>query len=355
MKMKKTVLSATIISALTATSFTALADGPNFYGRADLAITNSDMGLATQNQKSGTIIENNFSWLGVKGTEKINDELEVVYQMEFGVSNFDNSGDTFGARNTFLGLKSAAAGTILVGRNDTVFKAAEGGFDLFGNTNSDIDLLAAGQTRSADGFTYYSPKIADLVTLNATYLMDDNYDQVDTDGEEKYTDNMYALSATIGDKALKAQNYYVSAAYNDSIENIKAYRGVAQVKLGNVILGGFYQNSEHVDSKYANLEGDTYFVNAAYVMGNLKLKAMYGSDDSGLGKYVSRYVGNVDGGLETVSNVDIQQFSVGADYRLSKNTLIYGHYTKYDGDMMLSNIKQDLGDDIVTIGMRFDF
>ena len=173
MKMKKTVLSATIISALTATSFTALADGPNFYGRADLAITNSDMGLATQNQKSGTIIENNFSWLGVKGTEKINDELEVVYQMEFGVSNFDNSGDTFGARNTFLGLKSASAGTILVGRNDTVFKAAEGGFDLFGNTNSDIDLLAAGQTRSADGFTYYSPKIADLVTLNATYLMDD--------------------------------------------------------------------------------------------------------------------------------------------------------------------------------------
>ena len=353
--MKKTVLSVTIISALTATSFTALADGPNFYGRADLAITNSDMGIATQNQKSGTIIENNFSWLGVKGTEKINDELEVVYQMEFGVSNFDNSGDTFGARNTFLGLKSASAGTILVGRNDTVFKAAEGGFDLFGNTNSDIDLLAAGQTRSADGFTYYSPKIADLVTLNATYLMDDNYDQVDTDGEEKYSDNMYALSATIGDKALKAQNYYVSAAYNDSIENIKAYRGVAQVKLGNVIVGGFYQNSEHVDSKYANLEGDTYFVNAAYVMGNLKLKAMYGSDDSGLGKYVSRYVGNVDGGLETVSNVDIQQFSIGADYRLSKNTLVYGHYTKYDGDMMLSNIKQDLGDDIVTVGMRFDF
>ena len=64
---------------------------------------------------------------------------------------------------------------------------------------------------------------------------------------------------------------------------------------------------------------------------------------------------SIDGGLETVSNVDIQQFSVGADYRLSKNTLVYGHYTKYDGDMMLSNIKQDLGDDIVTIGMRFDF
>ncbi|MCL1139943.1 porin [Shewanella pneumatophori] len=352
--MKKTVLSVTIVSALAATSFTALADGPSFYGRADLAITNSDMGIATQNQKSGTIIENNFSWLGVKGTEAINSDLEVVYQMEFGVSNFDNSGNTFSARNTFLGLKSATAGTVLVGRNDTVFKAAEGGFDIFGNTNSDIDLLAAGQSRSADGFTYYSPKIADLVTLNATYLMDDNYAQK-VNGEVIDADNMYALSATIGDKALKAQNYYVSAAYNDSIDNVKAYRGVAQVKLGQVILGGFYQNSEHVDSKYANLEGDTYFVNAAYVMGNLKLKAMYGSDDSGLGKYVSRYVGSVDGGLETVSDVDLQQFSLGADYRLSKNTLVYGHYTKYDGDMMLGGASQDLSDDIVTVGMRFDF
>ncbi|QLE84163.1 porin [Shewanella sp. Scap07] len=352
--MKKTVLSATIISALAATSFTALADGPNFYGRADLAFTNSDLGVATQNQKDGTIIENNFSWLGVKGTEKINEDLEVIYQMEFGVSNFDNSGNTFAARNTYLGLKTAA-GTALVGRNDTVFKSSEGGFDIFGNSNSDIDLLAAGQSRTADGITYYSPKIADLVTLNATYLIEDNH--VSFDGEERVdAGNMYALSATLGDKALKAQNYYVAAAYNDGIDDVKAYRGVAQVKLGNVILGGFYQNTEHKDEKYSNLEGDTYFVNAAYVMGNVKLKAMYGSDDSGLGKYVSRYVGNADGaGMETVTDVDIQQFSIGADYRVSKNTLFYGHYTKYDGDMKLAGVTADLSDDIFTLGMRYDF
>ncbi|WP_281213823.1 porin [Shewanella insulae] len=352
--MKKSVLSASILATLAATSFSAVADGPQFYGRADLAFTHSDNGIATQNQKDGTIIENNFSWLGVKGSEKVSDGLEVIYQMEFGVSNFDNSGDTFAARNTYLGLRSAA-GTALVGRNDTVFKASEGGFDLFGNTNSDIDLLAAGQSRTADGITYYSPKIANLITLNATYLMEDNY--VTYDGNERKTpDNMYALSATLGDKALKAQNYYVAAAYNDNIDDVKAYRGVAQVKLGQVILGALYQNSEHVDNKYANLEGDTYFVNAAYVMGNLKLKAMYGKDDSGLGKYVKRYVGNADGaGMETVSDVDLQQFSIGADYRISKSTLFYGHYTKYDGDLKLAGTTQDLSDDIVTIGMRFDF
>ncbi|AQS38060.1 outer membrane protein (porin) [Shewanella psychrophila] len=272
--------------------------------------------------------------------------------MEFGVSNFDNSGDTFAARNTFLGVRTVA-GTALIGRNDTVFKASEGGFDLFGNTNSDIDLLAAGQSRTADGITYYSPKIADLVTLNATYLVEDNY--VTYKGEERIApDNMYALSATIGDKALKAQNYYVAAAYNDGIDDVKAYRGVAQVRFGDVILGGFYQNSESLDNDLSNLEGDTYFVNAAYVIGNLKLKAMYGNDNSGLGKFVSRSVG--EGNLDKVSDVDLQQLSVGADYRLSKSTLVYGHYTKYDGDLKLnSTATHELSDELFTIGVRFDF
>ena len=49
--------------------------------------------------------------------------------MEFGVENFDNSNKTFNARNTFLGIE-VRLGTALVGRNDTVFKSAEGSFDL---------------------------------------------------------------------------------------------------------------------------------------------------------------------------------------------------------------------------------
>lgn len=356
--MKKNLLTTAITSCLAFCSFTALADGPEFYGHVDLAVTHSGEGYATQNHKDDTVIENNFSWLGVKGSETINQHFDVVYQMEFGVENFDNTGNTFKARNTFLGVKTAF-GTGLVGRNDTVFKAAEGSFDLFGNTNSDIDLLVAGQIRSGDGFSYYSPKIADLITLNATYLMSDNYDQVGNNGTDiNDPDQMYALSATLGDKTFKTQNYYVAAAYNDGIENIEAYRGVAQVKLGGFILGALYQHSEHLDDNLSNLSGDTYFVNAAYLIGDFKLKMQYGNDNSGLGKYVSRYVGDIgaDIGLEQVSDVDLQQFSVGADYRLSTKTMVYGHYTRFDGDLMLNGTQQEtLDDDIVTVGLRVDF
>ena len=155
----------------------AIAGTLNFEGYEEVLEIGPGMGVLTKylldkpittyvieiDTESVTYLENNFSLLGVKGTEKIADGYDVVYQMEFQVENTSGSGDVFKARNTFLGLKNNA-GTVLVGRNDTVFKQAEGNVDVFGNTNADIDRLVSAQTRSADGVWYYSPKIANLVT-----------------------------------------------------------------------------------------------------------------------------------------------------------------------------------------------
>lgn len=337
--MKKSLISASVASVLTLASFGALADGPNFYGRLDLTVTNSDTGVTTQEGKSGTVLENNFSHVGVKGSEKISDGIEVIYQMEFQVENTSSKGDVFKARNTFLGLKSAA-GTVLVGRNDTVFKQAEGGIDLFGNSNADIDRLVGGQARSADGIWYYSPKIADLVTVNATYLMTDN-NQAGVDD----ADDQYALSATLGDKKFKAQNYYVAVAYNKGIAGIDAYRGVAQVKLGDFKVGGLYQNSESVAD--GSEDNNTYFVNVAYNLNGVNLKAEYGVDEAGFGKYSKQAQG---------SDINVQQITVGADYRVAKSTLVYGHYAMYEGDYKVGGLTMDLeDDDVFTVGVRYDF
>jgi predicted porin len=341
--MKKTLISASVASVLTLVSFATLAEGPSFYGRLDLAVTNSDKGATTQNGKEGTVLENNFSLLGVKGSEKFANGIELLYQMEFQVENTtqtaDKSGDevVFKARNTFLGLKSDA-GTVLVGRNDTVFKQSEGGIDLFGNFNADIDRMIGGQLRRADGIWYYSPVIAGLVTLNATYLMDDNYEGSDED--------QYALSATLGDKGLKAQPYYIAAAYN-TIGGIDAYRGVAQVKLGEFKLGGLYQNTE---SQTTDQEGDSFFLNVSYNLNGVNLKAEYGQDEAGFGSYYK----NIK--EATGTDVNITQITVGADYRISKSTLVYGHYAMYEGDHKVGTATVDLEDDnIFTVGARYDF
>jgi len=341
--MNKTLICATVTSALA--SFGALADGPNFYGRLELAVTNTDASSTLQSGthnatagESGTFLENNFSNLGVKGSEKLSDGIEAVYQMEFQVENTSSKGDTFKARNTFLGLKSNA-GTVLVGRNDTVFKQAEGGVDLFGNTNGDMDRMLAGQTRSADGIWYYSPRIADLLTVNATYLLDANND---TDGSQ------YALSVTLGDKALKKQAFYAAAAYNKGIAGIDAYRGVAQVKLGEFKLGGLYQHSEK--STDGSIDGDSYLLNLAYNLNGVNLKAEYGHDDAGFGKYFSSLKG-VAG-----ADADVQNIIFGADYRVAKSTLVFGHYAMYEGSYKLDGAKVDLKDEnVFTVGVRYDF
>ncbi|WAL79650.1 MULTISPECIES: porin [Shewanella] len=374
--MKKTFISASVASVLALASFGALAEGPSFYGRLELALTHTDTaatlqggtnGIDTKNyadeNNAGTYLENNFSLLGVKGSEKIADGFEAIYQMEFQVENTSTTGDVFKARNTYLGLKTNA-GTVLVGRNDTVFKQAEGGVDIFGNTNADIDRLISAQTRSADGVWYYSPKIAGLVTLNATYLFDDNNDST-TDGQ-KTNESLYALSATLGDKAFKDQNYYVAVAYNKGIAGVDAYRGVAQVKLGQFKVGGLFQQSEDVVN--SDIDGNTYFVNVSYDLNGVNLKAEYGFDDAGFGNYyknVNKYTVITQGtdGKDIITakswsgtDISVQNFNVGADYRLAKSTMVYGQYAMYRGDHVVAGNKVDLQDDnVFSVGVRYDF
>ncbi|WP_297894901.1 porin [Shewanella sp.] len=348
--MKKTFISASVASVLALASFGALAEGPSFYGRLELAVTNTETGATLQGGtngvdlgESGTYLENNFSLLGVKGTEKIADGFDVIYQMEFQVENTSGTGDVFKARNTYLGLKTNV-GTMLVGRNDTVFKQAEGAVDVFGNTNADIDRLVSAQTRSADGVWYYSPKIADLVTLNATYLFDDN------DTTAKTSESLYALSATLGDSKFKEQNYYVAVAYNKGIAGVDAYRGVAQVKFGQFKVGGLFQQSEDIVNN--EIDGNTYFVNVVYDLNGVNLKAEYGVDEAGFGSYYKNL-----GGVKGADDINVQNINVGADYRLSKSTMVYGQYAMYTGDYKdVGGATVDLKDDnVVSFGVRYDF
>lgn len=347
--MKKVILTASVfaISALP-----VLADeSPSVYGRLDLSVTHSELSSTVYSGtsgvkvgESGTYLENNSSNIGVKGKSALSDGINVVYKMEFGVNNTSNrandSSKVFSARNTYLGVETAY-GTLLVGRNDTVFKTAEGKVDIFGTTNADINQLVSGQTRSADGVWYYSPKLFGLMDINATYLLQDNYG---ADNE------LYALSTTLGDKDLKKNPYYFAAAINKGIANIDAYRFVTQVKLGDMKLGGIFQHTESL--KFSNMEGDSYFINATYDLWGATLKAEYGQDSSGLGGYFSKLVGP----NEQITDVDISQFTLGADKKLTKSTRVYTHFSMYEGEYQMSGITQDIGDDkVITVGVRYVF
>ncbi|MCL1075800.1 porin [Shewanella dokdonensis] len=362
--MKKSFISASVATVLAAASFGALADGPSFYGRFDLMLTSSENSSTLQSDtsgvhygESGTYLENNFSWLGVKGSEKIADGIEIVYNAEWGFENTSNKGTSsssvFNSRNTFFGVKTVG-GTLVFGRKDTVFKNSEGGIDLFGNTNADMDRMLQAQSRVADGVFYYSPKIADLLTINANYQFDDN-NETTTSGDGS---SQYAVSATLGDKGFKAQNYYAAAAYNKGINGIDAYRIVGQVKLDQFKVGALYQQSENVLN--SDIDGNTYLVNVSYNLNGVNLKAEYIYDDGGFGTYFKNISGvNMKADTEAtraVSDVSISNIIVGADYKVAKTTLLYGHYAHYEGDYKQAGAKIDLDDDnVFSVGVRYDF
>lgn len=347
--MKKAILTA-LVFAIYSSSVTA-DESPSIYGRLDLSVTHSELGSTVYSGtsgvnvgESGTYLENNSSNIGLKGKSSINDDINIIYKMEFGVNNTSNrandSSKVFSARNSYLGIETVY-GSLLIGRNDTVFKTSEGKVDIFGTTNADINQLVAGQTRSADGLWYYSPKLFGLVDFNATYLMQDNYG-VD--------DNLYALSMTSGDKELKNSHYYLAAALNKGIANIDAYRAITQIKLGDVKFGGIFQHTESLT--FSNMKGHSYFINATYDLLGTTLKAEFGKDRSGLGGYFSKLVGQ----NYEVTDVDISQFTIGIDKKVTKSTRVYTHFALYEGEYRLSGIKQDVGDDkVVTLGVRHVF
>ncbi|MGP1831851.1 porin [Shewanella frigidimarina] len=349
MNTNKNLISIALLSTLSITSLNALADSPTAYGRLDMTLTNSEHGFTTQNRKEGTVLENNFSRIGVKGSEKINDDFQLVYQMEVQVNGATNEGDDelFSARSTYLGVVSDA-GTLLVGRNDTVMKSSKGDVEAFDLTNAAYNRMIAGQDRKADGITYYSPTIAGLFTVNGTYLMDDNYEGND--------ETQYALSVVAGDKKLKKSRYYLAGAYN-TIGGVDAYRGVGQIKMGKFKVGGLFQNTE--SQTYDQKEGNSYFFTVTYDLNGIDLKVEYGQDEAGFGKFIkynSAVASSAD--YNQVTDVEVTSLIFGARYQLSKSTMLQAHYAMYDGEYQIANSGTviDLVDDnIASIGVRFNF
>ncbi|WP_394132613.1 porin [Shewanella maritima] len=356
MKNEKSLIALAILASTTCLSVNASTESPNFYGRLDMALSNSDNGFTTQNGKQGTVFENNFSKLGVKGSEAINDSLTVLYRVEVQVNSATNEGSdkVFTPRNTYIGLKSQL-GTLLVGRNDTVMKTSKGTAEAFALTNAAYNRMIAGQVRKGDGITYYSPKLADIFNINATYLMDDNYAEYDDAGNRIDADEQqYAISITAGDKKLKQAPYYFAAAYN-TIGGVDAYRGVIQYKFNKLKLGGLFQNTQ--SQTYSDKEGNSFFISAVYNLNGVNLKAEYGKDNAGFGKYFKNSALTSDG-YNQATDVDINSFVVGADYKISKSTMLYGHYAMYDGEYRAEKTGPLIElekDKIFTLGIRYDF
>ena len=280
----KSLVAVAVLATVSAPTF---ADA-DIYGKLNVSVQSSDDG-----SESITELKSNASRFGIKGSEKLDGGLEVVYKYEFQVDPTDESGEkNIKSRNQYVGLKGSF-GEVLLGRNDTMFKQSQGKFDLFSDYEADIKNLWKGENRMSDSISYKSPKF-NGIQFGVSYILDEENDDAST-----------SISATYGDKALKKGKYYAAVAMDSDVKGYDATRLTVGAKVSDVKLGAMVQVQEAVDS------GDDktgFLVNAQYKVGKFNLKGQYQTleDDNG--------------------------FTLGFDRKLGKNTKLFGFFTNFNMD-----------------------
>lgn len=320
----------------------------SFYGRLDYSLTYADHGSATHNGVAGFSFENNFTRLGIRGTEPLGPRWDFFYRVEVGVAaeDQDNARTPLTSRPTYIGL-AGPYGRLAVGRIDPVLKMAKGFVDAFDNYSTKHDRLMAGDKRHGDSLEYKSPTWQGL-KAGASLLLEDEYY---AEADPRRDNGNYQLSVTSGDKFFSKQKLYLAAAYGDGIEDIRAARLVVQWKTGNWVLGCLVQDTKMVSpDAVANedRDGRGVFVSAKYSLGSWLLKAQAGTDDSGSGLIARRIYSDL--GDEALQVPKVTAWAVGCEYRFNKKIRLHAEW----GEFRVENYRI-YDDNIVSLGVRYDF
>ena len=294
--MKKVLLPLGLVAAL---PLSALAE-VTVYGKASVSFQSTDEAGDTT-----TEVVSNSSRIGVKGSESLSDDLKAIYKFEFEVhiDDGDKNGETFTQRNIYAGLQSKTKGTVIIGKFDTPLKVAQKKIDLFSDLEGDIkSILTRNENRESNSLMYSSPKAWGAVKASVAYIAKED-DAVD-DG----------TSVSI---AYSEGGIYAALAYDQNVEeeDAEVLRLAAQLNFGAFQLGALYEDQDAGSSSL--LDGDAWMLSAKYTIDKIVLKIQAGESDT--------------------TKLGAETFSLGVDYRFSKQTKVYTYYTHEEADNMLDD------------------
>ncbi|MFP6833298.1 MAG: porin [Porticoccaceae bacterium] len=281
--MNKVILLTTAMASLAIAPFTA-ANGPidgKLYGKINVSVVNSDSG-STDTWK----LNSNASRIGLKGSSQISEGLSVFYKTEFEVA-VDGDGDVFKQRNIYAGIKGQY-GSLLAGKNDTPTKQAQKKIDLFSDAVGDIKKTFAGENRMSNIIAYSTPKYGNF---SASYaIMPSEADDGGLADSKSYSVNY------------EKDGLYVAVAADSNVKEADILRIVSQYKIDAWKLGFMYQENDTTNES-------GYFTSAAYKCDNITYTAQYGNNEN------------------DTANSDKTTLSLGADFKLAKNTKSFVFFT----------------------------
>jgi len=282
------------------------------------------------------------SYIGLKGSEAFDDNLNIIYQIEFGVpltneSDYDiDNGDqgiagTIRMRDSYIGLKSKL-GTIFVGRHDTPLNQSTEPLDLFNDSMADYAGTLEFHDINADNIlAYISPSwggfqifAGSIPGAGSTVFGEKNHNVIGL--AEAYSlattytnDPWYAsIAYEVMDEQLGGR--ICALRYRHTCNDYKKLRaGLGVRDLNGFRLSGIYENQRSINLT-KNINGkdndaDVWQVQAGYAFGKNMIKGMYGGA-----------IRNAD------SKPDIKSWAAGFDHNFGKRTKAYLIYTNVDID-----------------------
>ena len=266
--MKKLLL-ATAVAAL---SVSAAQAAPTLYGKAFVAADyvngefDSNVNDAFDRDEDTVEINSYSSRIGLRGSEAMTANTDVVYQLEYGI-RVDGESRNFESRDTYLGVVNKDFGEVRAGRNQSTLDyinnviVNEGYWDNLGGNQLESNqklggLNMADSSRINNSIIWKAPKYNNLpLDLSVMY----SSDEVDGNDDDGFG------AALMFDQGM---GYTLGVAY-DKDQNINGdiLRGSATVDLGKymaypVQLGAFYQQAEF-DGASSGPEDEKGFVLSA--------------------------------------------------------------------------------------------
>lgn len=157
--MKKTLVLASLLAAFGAASAQS---SVTIYGWMDASLNKTKSstytaanvlaagsGVSQTSLDAGNI---NGSRFGIRGSESLGSGLSAVFTVETGLANDTSAATSMGNRQMFVGLSSAANGTLTAGRHYTAYDSARGAIDPTGH--SAFSAVSAGGTAWGQGRSY---------------------------------------------------------------------------------------------------------------------------------------------------------------------------------------------------------
>ena len=287
------------------------------YGKGHVSVASVD-----DDNGSAIAITSHSSRFGVKGDMKKDDNMTVVYKLEWQVDMSDEakaSNDHIKSRNQYIGLKMAA-GEMHLGREDSPYKkAGKKAVEFFSDTFADYNnIVDKGQDVRANSSISYTAKIG-KGKISAMYATGDDSTAAENAGDM----TSIAYDAKFGAVTLGLSTQTVNQSPTNDETGTKVVVGY---KLNKATQFGVLFETVSDD---LTLDDTNLLISAKHKMGQDAVKFVYGSKDQGLAN-------------------DATMMAVAYDHKINKSTTAYAIYANGSDDGLNANSK--LAGDATVIG-----